>query len=62
MNDDSERIAEMFAFRCPKHLHAAMAAAAKAEFIPISGFVRQAIVKALSERGLTAKHNEHRAA
>ena len=57
-----ERKAEAFAFRCPPHLHAAMVKAAEADFISISDFARQSIVKALSERGLMAKHDEHRAA
>jgi len=60
--NDAERRAAAFAFRCPNHLHAAMAAAAKADCISISDVARQAIIKVLSDRGLMAKHDEHRAA
>ena len=59
---NNARKAEAFAFRCPPHLHSAMAAAAEADFISISDFARQAIVKALADRGLMPKHDEHRAA
>ena len=57
-----ERKAEAFAFRCPPHLHAAMAKAAEADFISISDFARQSIVKALSERGLMAKQHDEQCA
>jgi predicted HicB family RNase H-like nuclease len=61
MHDD-ERGGLTFAFRCPKYLHDAMHAAARADYISLSDVARQALIKALSERGLMAKHDEQRAA
>jgi hypothetical protein len=60
--NDAERKAAAFAFRCPNYLHAAMAAAAKADCISVSDVARLSIIKVLSERGIIAKNDEHRAA
>jgi hypothetical protein len=47
-----------FAFHCPQFLHDAMTAAARADFCSRSDVARQALIKALTERGLLKPEGE----